>query len=164
MTLFMPFDRRQLPHDLLGLLIVDPYAIVLPSCAESMAGGNVIHRHDVISFLVRVVDLFACLCCELIEVAVGICDEDDCCGIAVIFIDGSPSQRIDRAWLLPTRLNLRNLIVSPQVKNPDTSITVSTGSHSILMIESSNHQLSGLRYHSLHQDLILQRNLLHYSK
>ena len=50
----------------LGLLVVNANKIVFPSCCKGCPGWVVIDRHDVVTLLLAVPDLFACFCGELV--------------------------------------------------------------------------------------------------
>lgn len=69
---FVPFYGVELVFKLLGLLVVYADYVIFACTCERGAIGSVIKSHDVIAFLEGMPNFFACLGCELVEMAAGI--------------------------------------------------------------------------------------------
>ena len=108
------------------------------------------------------VDFFACLGGELVEMSVGIGNKQDRSCSAAHLVKWAPSQAVDWAGIFASSLNLCNFIVCSQVEHPHTPITISTGRHRVFLIKPCHHHFCIFRYDRLHQHLVLQWNLLSY--
>ena len=156
MSRLVPFYSIELMRYLLGLLIIDPDNIVLSRSRKSRTVGVVINGHDIVAFFKVMPDLLACLGRVLVEMTVGVGNQEDRRGTTIELIDRSPSESVDWALLASPSIDLCDFVVGAKVEDPNVTIGVSAGCHGILLVELGDHEFGLLGDDGFHEDFVLE--------
>lgn len=156
----MPLDRREVVGDFLGLLVIDADGIVLPRRAEAASRRRVVQGHDVVALLCRLENLLARFGRVLEEVPVGVGNQQDGSSGAAHLVEWPPAEGVDWPWVLGACVDLSYFIIGAEVEDADEAVTVSAGSHGVLVVELDDHKFRRFWNYCLHQYLVLQRYLL----
>lgn len=163
MSWFMPFNSCEIIFDLLSLLVINSNYVVFTCCTKWMSIRCIINCHNIISFLISCPNLFSCFSCILIKMSICVTNKQNCWCCAIHFVGWPPSQSIYWSWLLRTGIHLSNLIIRSKIEYSDETVTISTSSHRVLIVEASDHELCIFLNNCLHEQLIFEGNLLDYS-
>ena len=147
-----------------SFLVVDPDEVVLAGGCEGSSIGVVVEGHNVVSLLEVVPYFLAGFGSELVEVAVGVGDQQHSGGAAIELIDGAPPEGVDWALLPDPGVDLGYFVVGAEVEDSNEAVGVATGSHGILLIELGNHELGFFGDDSFHEYFILEGYFLDNSK